>query len=101
MKLFSIPAVRDIGDQIEYRPPTDSGNGTIDAWANPRALAPSALAVMTIEFLSVLFFPSHLRQERVSSVAKDFEAKMYKFFWPSKGLTIELNSSLSGPETKE
>ena len=56
---------------------------------------------MTIEFLSVLFFPSHLRQERVSLVAKDFEAKMYKFFWPNKGLTIELNSSLSGPDTKE
>ena len=101
MKLFSIEAVRDIGDQIEYRPPIDSGNSKIDRSSNPIALAPSELAVITNVFLSVLFFPSHLRQERVSSVAKDFEAKMYKFFWPSKGLTIELNSSLSGPETKE
>jgi hypothetical protein len=101
MKLFSIEAVSDIGDQIEYRPPTDSGNGTIDGLANPKALAPSELAVITIELLSVLFFPSQLRQERVSSVASDFEAKIYKFFWPSKGLTTELNSSLSGPDTKK
>ena len=27
-KLFSIPALSDIGDQIEYLPPTDFGNGT-------------------------------------------------------------------------
>ena len=101
MKLFSIPAVKDMGDQIEYRPPTDSAKGIIDASLNPKALAPSELAVITIEFFSVLFFPSHLRQERVSSVARDFEAKIYKFFWPNKGFTIVLNSCLSGPETKE
>ena len=89
-----------MGDQIEYRPPTDSGNGTIEDWAKPKALAPSELAVMTIAFLSVLFFPSHLRQVRVSSVDRDFEAKIYKFFWPIKGFTIALNSSLSGPDTK-
>ena len=56
MKLFSIPAVKDMGDQIEYRPPTDSGKGIIDASLNPKALAPSELAVITIEFFSVFLY---------------------------------------------
>ena len=89
-----------MGDQIEYRPPTDSGNGTIDSSENPSALAPSELAVITIELRGVRCFPSHLRQARVSSVDRDFEAKIYKFFWPIKGFTIALNSFLSGPDTK-
>ena len=71
-----------MGDQIEYRPPTDSGKGIIDASLNPKALAPSELAVTTIEFFSVLFFPSHFRQERVSSVASDFEERIEERLGP-------------------
>jgi hypothetical protein len=75
-KLFSIAALREIGDQIEYLPPTVSGNGTMQFSSKPRVLAFSVLAVMTIEFVESLFVPSHLKHERVSSVDSDLDEKM-------------------------
>ena len=75
-KLFSNAALREIGDQIEYLPPTVSGNGTIQFSAKPRVFAFSALDVITIEFVESLFAPSHLKHERVSSVESDLDEKM-------------------------
>ena len=53
-KLFSIPALRDIGDQIEYLPPTDFGNGTTQFSEKPIETAFFEFAVITIEFLKLL-----------------------------------------------
>ena len=65
-----------MGDQIEYLPPTVSGNGTIQFSLKPRAFAFSVFAVITIELVEFLFAPSHLRHYRVSSVESDLDEKM-------------------------
>jgi hypothetical protein len=75
-KLFSNAALKEIGDQIEYLPPTVSGNGTMQFLLKPRAFAFSVFAVITIELVEFLFVPSHLKHERVSSVESDFDEKM-------------------------
>ena len=76
VKLFSIPALKDIGDQIEYLPPTVSGNGTMQFSEKPIEIAFCKFAVITIEFFSFLSPPNHLKHDKVSSVESDFEEKM-------------------------
>ena len=53
-KLFSKAALREIGDQIEYRPPTVSGNGTIQSSKKPKFLAFFEFAVITNELFEFL-----------------------------------------------
>ena len=75
-KLFSSPALRDIGDQIEYLPPTESGNGTTQSFAKPNERAFFKFAVMTMEFFEFLFCPNHLKHSKVSSVDNDLDEKI-------------------------
>ena len=75
-KLFSNAALKEIGDQIEYLPPTVSGNGTILFSLKPRVFAFYELAVITIELVESLFAPSNFKHERVSSVDSDLDEKM-------------------------
>ena len=72
-KLFSNAALKEIGDQIEYLPPTVSGNKTMQFLLKPRVFALSVFAVIAIELVEFLFAPSHLKHNRVSSVEKDLE----------------------------
>jgi len=46
--LFSNAALREIGDQIEYLPPTVSGNGTMQSSGKPKVLAFFEFAVITM-----------------------------------------------------
>jgi hypothetical protein len=75
-KLLSMAALNEIGDQIEYLPPTVSKNGIMLFSKNPNDLAFLGLAVTTIEFLVVLFDPSHFKHVKVSSVDKDLDEKI-------------------------
>ena len=75
-KLFSIPALRDIGDQIEYLPPTDFGNGTMQFSGKPIAMAFFEFEVTTIEFFELRSRPNHFKHNRVSSVDRDFDEKI-------------------------
>ena len=75
-KLFSIPALSDIGDQIEYLPPTDFGNETMQFSEKPIETAFFEFAVITIEFLEFRSRPNHFKHSRVSSVDRDFDEKI-------------------------
>ena len=75
-KLFSSPVVRDIGDQIEYLPPTESGNETMHSFAKPIERAFFEFAVMTMELFEFLFWPNHFKHNKVSSVSNDLDEKI-------------------------
>ena len=65
-----------MGDQIEYLPPTVSGNATIEFSAKPKVLAFSVFAVITIELVESLSLPSHFKHDNVSSVDSDLDEKI-------------------------
>ena len=71
-----------MGDQIEYRPPTDSGKEIIDASLNPKALAPLELAVTTIEFFSVLQFLQRrfLMNFRMNLYNQKYKIRAHNFY---------------------
>ena len=71
--MFSKAALREIGDQIEYLPPTVSGNGTMQSSEKPKVLAFFEFAVITNELVEFLSLPSHFRHDRVSSVESDLD----------------------------
>ena len=75
-KLFSIAALKEIGDQIEYLPPTVSGNRTMQCSGKPKVFALSEFAVITIELFESLSLPNHFKHDSVSSVDRDFDEKI-------------------------
>ena len=93
-----------IGDHIEYLPPISFGNSIMFS-LKPNFWALSGWEVMAIKWFSNLhLISSHALDKailcRVSSVLNDLEETIKKVSSWFNGLTVSLNSTVSGPVKK-